>query len=126
MKAIEYYTKALTLDPKNELLLLNRIFLRTITSAGSAAFLGMEEIDKAMADAEEAIRKNPDFFKGYFRKASALRQVDRVEEAIDFLKSTPEKVRQEPSIGKLLDDLNKDYAEDHVLPKGSLRRIRFL
>lgn len=46
----------------------------------SAALLQLSKTTKALADADECIRLQPDWDKGYFRKASALEVLDRKEE----------------------------------------------
>ena len=69
--------------------------------------------------------KNPDFPRGYFRKASAMRQLDNIEEAIALLKTAPEKIQADESIKKLLEELGSDLKIDNVLPKDHPEIIRF-
>ncbi|KAI9203623.1 uncharacterized protein BJ171DRAFT_623115 [Polychytrium aggregatum] len=61
-KAIEAYTKALTLKPteKNGLV------------ARSKCFLLLGDSRAALADADEALKEDPEFFKGVYQKAEAL------------------------------------------------------
>lgn len=88
---------------------------------GSAAYCKLEDFEKAISDAQAAIAKSAEFAKGYFRKASALRQIDQVEEAIKLIQSAPEKVREEANVKQLLVDLEKDFKEDHFLPQGKIK-----
>ena len=53
--------RALSLDPKNHVLLSNR----------SAAFAGLEDYANALVDATSCIQNNPDFVKGHSRQAYA-------------------------------------------------------
>jgi len=92
---------------------------------GSAAHLGNEDVAKAIADAEEAIKTKPEFAKGYYRKAAALRALDKVDEAIEFIKALPEKIRESPDIVKLMEQLQIDYREDNFLGKDHPEILRF-
>jgi hypothetical protein len=71
-----------------------------------------------VSDGDAAIQKSADFAKGYYRKASALRQIDHVEEALTLIQSAPEKVREDPNIKQLLTELQQDFKEDNFLPRG--------
>ena len=46
----------------------------------SAALLQLSKTAKALADAEECIRLEPDWDKGHFRKAAALEALGRMDE----------------------------------------------
>ncbi|CAB3368010.1 Hypothetical predicted protein [Cloeon dipterum] len=58
-EAVLHYTHALAIDPKNFSLYSNR----------SLAFLKMKQFFLALQDANETIKLNPGWAKGYFRKA---------------------------------------------------------
>ena len=60
--AVEYYTKALKLDPESKVFYSNR----------SLALLKLGKKEEARKDAEKSIALDPDWPKGYLRKASAL------------------------------------------------------
>lgn len=77
-----------------------------------------EEFAKAENDAQVAIDKNKEYAKGYFRKAAAMRQQDKIEEAMAFLKEAPPKVQEDEGIKKMMADLAQDYKEDHLLANG--------
>lgn len=71
--AIEAYTKALDIDPKLHLCFSNR----------SAAYLKLgNSAEKALSDAIKCIELRPEFGKGYSRKAAALQELERWDEAI--------------------------------------------
>lgn len=55
------------MDPKNHVLLSNR----------SAAFVGQQEFSKALNDAVACLESNPEFVKGYSRKAYAFLQLNK-------------------------------------------------
>jgi stress-induced-phosphoprotein 1 len=71
--AIELYTKAIELDPKKEVYYSNR----------SGAFAAANKLEEALQDAEECLKVNPGFAKGYSRKGYALEVLGREEEAAE-------------------------------------------
>ena len=60
--AIEFYTKALTETPEEHTIMGNR----------SAAFYQLKNYDLALTDANMCIELQPDWSKGYQRKAMCL------------------------------------------------------
>ncbi|KAM6495682.1 activator of Hsp70 and Hsp90 chaperone [Amanita muscaria] len=71
--AIDLFSQALAIDPKNHVLWSNR----------SAARAGKKQWSDALADAEECIKINPSWGKGYVRKGAALHGARRYDEAIE-------------------------------------------
>lgn len=71
-KAIDLFTQAIAIDPKNHVLYSNR----------SAAQAGKKEWGPALEDAEECIKVNPTWGKGYARKGAALHGARRYDDAI--------------------------------------------
>ncbi|KAF8974706.1 activator of Hsp70 and Hsp90 chaperone [Flammula alnicola] len=71
-KAIDLFSQAIALDPKNHVLWSNR----------SAAKAGKKDYEAALADAEECIKANPTWAKGYARKGAALHGARRYDDAI--------------------------------------------
>ncbi|KAL0052246.1 hypothetical protein WJX82_010627 [Trebouxia sp. C0006] len=65
--AARLYTQALDLDPENHILLSNR----------SAAYIGLQEFSKALADAVACVEISPEFVKGYSRKGCAYLQLNQ-------------------------------------------------
>lgn len=74
-KAIEYYTYATELDPKNPIFFTNR----------STAYFKMEKFDKSLRDANKAIKCDPRWAKGYYRKGVVLMRLDQHKEALPEL-----------------------------------------
>uniref|UniRef100_A0A383VM43 Cns1/TTC4 wheel domain-containing protein n=1 Tax=Tetradesmus obliquus TaxID=3088 RepID=A0A383VM43_TETOB len=72
LKAAAVYTKAIKEAP-SAVLYSNR----------SAALLKLNKVAKALADAEECVKLDPAFHKGYMRMALALESQQRLEEAVD-------------------------------------------
>ena len=60
-EAIDRYTQALELNPKDHIVFCNR----------SQAYLSISELDQAYSDAQNAINIKPDWAKGYQRKINA-------------------------------------------------------
>jgi len=69
--AIEYYTYACEIEPKNPTYLTNR----------AAAYASLKQWDKCLRDAEKAITLNGDWMKGWYRKGQALQELGRLQEA---------------------------------------------
>ncbi|KAJ3070310.1 Hsp90 cochaperone [Podochytrium sp. JEL0797] len=75
--AVKYFTEAIAKDPKNHVLFSNR----------SAAFSSLRNYSKALIDAEETIKLNPVWPKGYSRKGAALHGMGEYEEAAEAYKA---------------------------------------
>ncbi|TFY60717.1 hypothetical protein EVG20_g7325 [Dentipellis fragilis] len=71
--AIELFTKAIELDANNHVLWSNR----------SAAKAGKRQYEGALEDAEQCIKVNPTWAKGYARKGAALHGERRYAEAVE-------------------------------------------
>jgi tetratricopeptide (TPR) repeat protein len=70
--AVEHFTLAINLDPTNHVYHANR----------SAALLKMCRLEDALEDADRAIKINPLYAKGHFRKGQALAVIGRVDLAV--------------------------------------------
>lgn len=70
-KAIEYYTYATELDPKNHIFFTNR----------ATAYFKMKKYDKSLRDANKSIKLNNDWWKGHLKKAESLLKLERFDEA---------------------------------------------
>jgi len=70
-KAIEYYTYATEIEPRNHLLFSNR----------ATAYYTMQKYDKSLRDSERAIALNSSWWKGHYKKIECLTQLGRHEEA---------------------------------------------
>ncbi|KAJ7067943.1 activator of Hsp70 and Hsp90 chaperone [Mycena amicta] len=71
-KAIDLFSQAIVLDPKNHVLYSNR----------SASYSGKKQWSDALKDAESCISVNPTWSKGFARKGAALHGARRYDEAI--------------------------------------------
>lgn len=63
--------QAIELDPSQHVYFSNR----------SAAYLSKKDADSALADAEQCIKLNPSWAKGYSRKGAALHALKQYKEA---------------------------------------------
>ena len=83
-EALDCYTKAIELDPNNQILYSNR----------SAMHLNLFNYEQALIDAEKAISLKPDYGKAYLRKGKALEGLQKLKEALDTYKLGLEKDKQ--------------------------------
>lgn len=97
-EAINCYTNAIKVDPKNHVLFSNR----------SAAYAKAHEYIKALEDAEETVKLKPDWGKGYSRKGSALAYLGRTKEAIEAYE---EGLKHDPNNSQLKDGLMEVKAQ---------------
>lgn len=74
-ESIVWYQKAIDADPTDHVLHSNK----------SAAHAGNKDFDKALAAADQCIKLNAKWAKGYYRKAVALMALNRNQEALDTL-----------------------------------------
>jgi len=72
-EAVEHYSSAIALDGDNHVFFSNR----------SAAYCKLEQFDKALEDANECVKVNPKWGKGWSRKASALEFLGRHSDALE-------------------------------------------
>lgn len=73
-EAIDWYTKAIDLDPTCEA-------AGALYSNRAASWSGLGDNNKALADGELCVRVRPDWLKGHFRKGVALEALNRLDEA---------------------------------------------
>lgn len=69
--ALEFYSKALDVSPSNHVILSNR----------SLTFYKLERYDAALSEANQCIKANKIWAKGYIRKATALNALGKHKEA---------------------------------------------
>lgn len=74
--AIDYYSRAIELDPENHVFFSNR----------SAAYMKHDSKSKALKDAEKCIELAPNWGKGYNRLGAAQQALKRYEAAIESFK----------------------------------------
>lgn len=74
-KAIEMYTKAIEVDSKNAVYFANR----------SLAHLRQESFGSALEDGVSAVKVDPSYLKGYYRRAAAQMSLGKFKKALtDF------------------------------------------
>ena len=71
-EAIDFYTQALGETPEDHTIMGNR----------SAAYYQLQQYDEALIDAEKCIEVQPDWSKGYQRKAMVLQATQKLDDAI--------------------------------------------
>jgi len=109
-EAINLYSEAIKIDNRNHVYFSNR----------SAAYMGNNQYNEALADAENCTRLNPKWGKGYFRRAVALLALSRASEAETVLQ---EGIRADPGNNDLrakLDEVQKTLEKERrfVTPEG--------
>jgi Ca2+-binding EF-hand superfamily protein len=108
-QAIESYTSAIELDESNCILYSNR----------SAAYLKKGQSELALGDAEKCLKLDPDFVKGYSRKAAALQSQKKYKEAADTLKAG---LAKDPENELLARELKDVAQEQKVVASNRARR----
>lgn len=100
-KAIELFTAAIALDPTNHVLFSNR----------SAAKAGKKQWATALEDAEQCIKLNQSWSKGYARKGAALHGARRYDEAVEAYEAGLE-FEDSPALRKGLQDVKDAKGRD--------------
>lgn len=72
-KAIEFYTYATEMDPRNHVFFTNR----------ALCYEKMKKFDKALRDAEKSVQLNKDWEKGHYRRGVSLRELARYQDALE-------------------------------------------
>jgi len=80
LKAIEFYTKAIELNPIDPSYYANR----------AACYLGLKKFNKCIQDCDETINIDPNFTKAWMRKGRSCFNLGRTEEAKRFLEKAIE------------------------------------
>jgi len=99
-KAIYCYTKALEFQPNNPILYANR----------SVCWGELGQLNKALIDADSAIRANPMYPKGHTRRGAALFAMKRYKDAVVSLKSSLN-IDPNDELTKKAYEIAKDKAE---------------
>lgn len=86
-KAIEFYTYATEMDPKNPIFYTNR----------STAYFKMNKYEKSLRDAHKAIKYDPKWAKGYYRCGMALMEMAQPEEAMKMFQQASEILSSTPN-----------------------------
>ncbi len=94
-EAIEWYEKALEVDPKNHVVFSNR----------SAAYLSKGDGLGALCDADMCVDLNPNWGKSYVRRGAALHKLKRYQDAIEAYEKGLEVDPDNVSIKKGLEEV---------------------
>lgn len=109
-EAILHYTHAIATDRENSLLYSNR----------SMAFLKMDQFYLAYEDAKEAIRLDPNWPKGYFRKAEAEFRAEHYREAMESFRKAlqcgGDEVKVMEEVKKAKRELERQIRVDNQIP----------
>ncbi|KAJ3346728.1 Serine/threonine-protein phosphatase 5 [Kappamyces sp. JEL0680] len=109
-KAIEYYTQAISYNPRVAAYFSNRSIGTTGTrAADDVANFKLELYGAALADASEAIKIDPKFVKGYYRRASANMALGRLKEAIKDFKAVTTVAPSDPTAKAKLAACQKEH-----------------
>lgn len=100
-EAIDWYTKAIALDPSSEA-------SGALYSNRAASWQGLSDYAKAAEDADLCIKVRPDWLKGYFRKGVAMQSMGNPDEA---QKAFQEALRVEPNNGEVMEKLQAINAQ---------------
>lgn len=100
-KAIELFTAAIAIDPSNHVLFSNR----------SAAKAGKRQWATALEDAEQCIKLNQSWSKGYARKGAALHGARRYDEAVEAYEAGL-KFEDSPALRKGLQEVKDAKGKD--------------
>ncbi|KAG8930890.1 Hsp90 cochaperone [Tulasnella sp. 417] len=112
-KAIELFSQAIELDKANHVLYSNR----------SAAKAGLKDWAGALQDAEECVKINPKWAKGYARKGAALHGSRRYDDAIAAYEAGIA-IEDSPALRKGLKEVNDaKESDDSADPGGLLKQF---
>lgn len=101
-KAIEFYTYATEMDPKNHLYFTNRSF----------AYFNMKVYDKSLRDADKALKIKSDWEKGHWRRANALLQLKQLDQAYKSFQECVKLVPSNQTFIKGLAGCKKEFFKD--------------
>ncbi|KAJ6538961.1 activator of Hsp70 and Hsp90 chaperone [Mycena capillaripes] len=111
-KAIDLFTQAIALDPKNHVLFSNR----------SAAHAGKKQWADALTDAEQCVAVNPSWSKGFARKGAALHGARRYDDAIAAYEEGL-KLEDSPALRKGLKEVQDAKAIDDKEELGGFAKL---
>jgi tetratricopeptide (TPR) repeat protein len=100
--AIDYYSRAIDLDPENHVFYSNR----------SAAYMKNDSKSKALKDAEKCVELAPNWSKGYNRLGAAQQALKRYEAAIESFKKSIQYDNNNQSLWSALTLCKEAYEAD--------------
>ncbi|EFC42523.1 predicted protein [Naegleria gruberi] len=108
MKALDFYNKAIK-HPECSSSLKPILY-----SNMSACFFNLKHFERALSCAEDSIKADTNFVKGYFRKAMSLEALKRIDEAIKVVKIALAKDPDNESMVTLFKKLKQQEVEKPV------------
>uniref|UniRef100_A0A8C5ELD8 C3H1-type domain-containing protein n=1 Tax=Gouania willdenowi TaxID=441366 RepID=A0A8C5ELD8_GOUWI len=127
-KSIEMYTEALSIADyaDSEEICIPTGLLERLYANRAAAYLNIGLYDQALEDCEKALRLNEGNYKALFRKAKALKELGRHQEAYEAVAKCSLAVPQDCSVTQLTQDIakilglkiRKAYVRSKVTPRG--------
>ncbi|KAL0489279.1 Hsp70-Hsp90 organizing protein [Acrasis kona] len=112
LKAISYYEQALELAPKTseDLSHIHHI----LYSNRSAVYMAIHEYQKAVLDAQQCVKLNPNWQKGYLRLATSYMSIENLDEALKTIETGLKVDNEVPTLDQLqrlkkLASLHKAY-----------------
>lgn len=112
-KAVEYFKKAIELTPSDH----------TLYGNTSAAYFNSNNFDEALLYADECIKVNPDWSKGYQRRGMALASLDRKDAAKEAFQKGLELDPSNTQITSALQNLEKPAEEDGFFNAESMAKL---
>ena len=113
-EACEKYTEALKHDPTNSVIYSNR----------SVTHIKLKNYQHALSDAQECIKLNPQWSKGYFRQSVALEVLGKYDEVMQSTCKGFQLSGEGPVKRELVDQWLKANQKLNCLPKGSIELPR--
>lgn len=98
-EAIDFYTKAIDIDPNSEA-------SAALYSNRAACWQAMGNFQKALEDSEQCIRVRPEWLKGHFRKGVALQSMNNPDEARKAFQNALKVEPNNSEVGEKLTELN--------------------
>ena len=114
-RAVVFYSRGLEAEPRNAILLSNR----------AAAYITLHRPEEALQDATLAIECDATYYKAYFRKADALRSIDRLSEALEVVTSALALLGSKPELDILHTELQQELLVEHKVPLDHPQRTKF-
>lgn len=109
-RAVKHLTVALTLDPSSHVLFSNRCTAHT----------ALERLVEALSDADECIRLQPEWPKGFLRRGTVLFRMGKLEEAAAALTSGLEHDAQNEALKKEAEAVARAISEREARMRESL------
>jgi len=113
--ALKFYTEGINLEPTNYIFYSNR----------SATYLGLQDFEKSLQDAEETIKIKSDWAKGYLRKSQALFGLNKLKDASATISKGIELEPNNAQMVKLFQDIEGEMKKqnEEMFGKGGIGNV---